>query len=217
MRASVVLLLIVFAASSALSVRAYVLYERSDSATSGVIGASNDVLIGLLNAETGQRGYLLTNKSVYLQPYDAALSTVPADQQFLASQISAVPGGGPDIVELKSLAAAKMAELAQTINLHRAGDHAGALRIVDTSEGKRVMDHAWAVIADLQRTATVAGGSRRSGLRTQLTAFIALAAAVAAVDLCASFVLRRRLRRAGEEIRGPRTAGTAPHHSPGTG
>ena len=201
MRASVVLFLILFIGSSALSVRAYVLYERADAATSDVIGASNDLLIGLLNAETGQRGYLLTSKAVYLQPYKAALSTVPADQQRLGSEVSAVPGGGQYVAELKSLVAAKMAELATTINLARAGDHAGALRIVETNEGKQVMDEVRGVTADLQRAAAAAGASRRSDLGTQLTAFIVLAAVLAAAGLVASLALRRRLRRAGEEIR----------------
>ena len=196
-----VLLLILFVASSTLSVRAYVLYERADFATSGVTGSSDELLIELLNAETGQRGYLLTGKPVYLQPYDTALSTVPADQQRLASNVSAIPGGGPYLVELNSLVAAKMAELAQTVRLARAGDHAGALRIVDTSEGKRVMDDARGVIADLQRAATASGASQRSALRIQLIAFIVLAAVLAAADLRASFLLRRRLFRASEKIR----------------
>ena len=65
-----VAVLILFAGSSAFAVRAYVLYERANSTTSSVIAASNDLLIALLNAETGQRGYLLTNKPIYLQPYD---------------------------------------------------------------------------------------------------------------------------------------------------
>ena len=86
--ASAALLLILFAGSSALSVRAYVLYGRASSTTSAVIGASNGLLIALLNAETGQRGYLLTGKRIYLQPYDRAVSAVPADQQRLGSQVS---------------------------------------------------------------------------------------------------------------------------------
>ena len=195
-----VLLLILFVASSALSVRAYVLYERADSTTASVTAASNSLLIELLNAETGQRGYLLTSNPVYLQPYDTALSTVPADQQRLGSQVSAVPGGGQYVAELKSLVAAKMAEMATTINLARAGDHAGALRIVDTNEGMQVMDDVRGVIADLQRAATAAGASRRSDLATQLVAFAVLAAILAVTDLLASSFLRRRLRRAGEEI-----------------
>jgi signal transduction histidine kinase len=199
-RALVVLLLILFVGVSALSVRAYVLYERADFATAGVTAAGDSLLIELLNAETGQRGYLLTGKLVYLQPYDTALSTVPADQQRLGSEVSAVPGGGKDVVELKTLVAKKMAELANTINLARAGDHAGALKIVNTKEGLQVMDNTRGVIADLQRAAGAADASRRSALGTQLVAFAVLAAVLAATDLLASFVLRRRLRRAGEEI-----------------
>ncbi len=195
------LLLILFVASSALSVLSYVLYDRADVTTSDVIGASNDLLIGLLNAETGQRGYLLTGNPAYLQPYDAALLTVPADQQRLGSLVSAVPGGGQYFAALKSLVAAKLAVIAETIKLERAGDHAGAVRIVNTDEGKRVMDDARGVTADLQRAATAAGASRRSALGTQLTFFIVLAAVLAAADVMAGLSLRRRLRRATKEIR----------------
>ena len=199
--ASVALLLILFVASSALSVRAYVLYARADFATSNVIGASNDLLIGLLDAETGQRGYLLTNNPVYLQPYDAALSAIPADQRRLGSQASAVPGGRQYFATLKSLAAAKLAVIAETIKLERAGDHAGAVRLVDTNAGKQIMDEARGTTAALQRNATAAGASRRSDLGTQLTAFIILAAVLAAADVGASLVLGRRLRRATKQIR----------------
>jgi light-regulated signal transduction histidine kinase (bacteriophytochrome) len=94
-----------------------------------------------------------------------------------------------------------MAELANTIDLARAGNHAGALRIVNTNEGLQVMDNARKVIADLQRAAAAAGASRRSDLATQLIAFAALQTVLAVTGLLAGFVLRRRLRRAGEEIR----------------
>jgi len=195
-----VLLLILLAASSALSVRAYVLYQNANFTTASVTGAGNSLLIELLNAETGQRGYLLTSKPLYLQPYDTALSTVPADQQRLGSEVSAIPGSGKYVVQLKSLVATKMAELATTIKLARAGDHTAALRIVNTDEGLQVMDNARGVIADLQRAAAAAGASRRSDLHTQLVAFVVLAVVLAVTDLLASFVLRRRLRRAGAEI-----------------
>ena len=199
--ASVVLLLLLFVASSALSALAYVLYDRADLTTTEVIGASDDLLIGLLNAETGQRGYLLTSNPVYLQPYDTALSTVPADQRRLGALVPAVPGGGQYFAELNRLVAAKMAVIAETINLARAGDHAGALRIVDTNEGKQIMDEARRATADLQRAATAAGASRRSDLRTQLVAVIVLAVILAAANLIASLLLRRRLRRAREDNR----------------
>jgi signal transduction histidine kinase len=195
------LLLILFAGSSVLSVRAYVLSGRASSTTSSVVGASNDLLIALLNAETGQRGYLLTSKPVYLQPYDKALSVVPADQERLGAQASTVPGARQYLLRLDTLVAAKLAELTATIDLARAGDHARALRIVDTGEGKQVMDHARRVIADLQRTAAAAGASRRSALQTQLTVFGVLAAILGIVVVSVLLFLRRRLRRTATDIR----------------
>ncbi len=118
--ASVVLFLLLLVASSALSVLAYVLYQRADLTTTEVMGASDDLLIGLLNAETGQRGYLLTSNPVYLQPYDMALSKVPAEQKRLGALVLAVPGGGKYFAELKRLVATKMAELADD---HQPGAH----------------------------------------------------------------------------------------------
>jgi PAS domain S-box-containing protein len=196
----VALLLILFAGSTVLSVRAYVLYERATSTTSGVIRASNDLLIELLNAETGQRGYLLTKRAIYLQPYDRALRLVPADQQRLGSRVSAVPSGRQYLVELNHLATAKMAELARTVSLGRAGDHAAALRIVDTGEGKRIMDHARVVIADLQRAAAAAGASRRSDLRTRLAVFAVLAAILGAACVGGYLYLRRRLSSSVRDV-----------------
>ena len=195
------LLLILFAGSSAFSVRAYVLYGRASSTTSSVIAASNDLLIALLNAETGQRGYLLTNKPIYLQPYDRALSEVPADRRRLGSQVSAVPDGRQYLVTLNKLVTAKMAELSRTINLARAGDHPDAVRIVGTGEGKRVMDHARKVIADLQGAAVAAGASRHSDLQTQLTIFAVLATVLGIVAVSVLLFLRRRLRQAAKMIR----------------
>ena len=195
------LFLILFVGSSALSVRAYVLYGRANSTTSSVIGASNDLLVALLDAETGQRGYLLTNKPIYLQPYDSARSKLPADQRRLGSQVSAVPGGRQYLVTLNNLVKAKMELVARTISLARGGDRAGAVRIVDTNEGKKVMDHARRVIADLQRAASVEGASRRSDLRTQLTVFTVLAAVLSIALAGLLLFLGQRLRRAAKEIR----------------
>ncbi len=201
LRGLAAVLVILFAGSAALSVRAYVLYESANSTISGVIGASDSLLIELLNAETGQRGYLLTYKPVYLQPYETALVAIPADQQDLGSWISAVPGGGQDLVRLNTLVAAKMTELAETVSLARGHNRATALRIVDTNEGKRVMDHARRVIADIQAAAVAAGDSRRSDLRTQLIVFAVLAAVVGITVASALVLSGRRLRRSAKEIR----------------
>lgn len=194
------LVLILFVGSLALSARSYVLYARVTATTLGVVTASNDLLVELLNAETGQRGFLLTGKPIYLQPYDLATSTIPADQELLGLRISAVPGGRGYLVRLNALVAAKMAELAETITLARSGDRAAALRIVNTTEGKRVMDNARRVIAGLQRATTTADASRRSDLQHQLVVFAALAALLGMVAAAILLFLTGRLRHAAKEI-----------------
>jgi len=51
--------------------------------TSGDIrDATEDLLSQLKDAETGQRGYLLTGKDEYLEPYHTALSRIPADLDY---------------------------------------------------------------------------------------------------------------------------------------
>ena len=42
-----------------------------------VITTLDELLSGAQNAETGQRGYLLTNNEKYLEPYNAALIEIP--------------------------------------------------------------------------------------------------------------------------------------------
>ncbi len=195
------LFLVLLVGSSVFLVRAYVLYNRATSTTSSVIAASNDLLVALLNAETGQRGYLLTSRPSYLQPYDAALSEVPADQRRLASPASAVPGGRSYLVALNKLVTLRMTALAKTIDLARGGDHAGAVRAVETGYGKRVMDRARRVIKDLQRAAAAEGAARRSDLRTQLTVSGVLAAVLGIAVVSVLLFLGRRLREAVQEIR----------------
>ena len=201
MLASVALLLILCAGASAIAVQSYLHYEAASSTDAGIATASDSLLIELLNAETGQRGYLLTGRLIYLQPYDTALAAIPGDQERLASQISAVPGGGPDLTRLNTLVAAKVAELTRTIALARAGHRADALQIVDSNEGKHVMDQARGVIAGIQRAAAAATASRRSDAQKRLTVSAGLAAILGLVVVIALIALLRRVRESGLQVR----------------
>ena len=92
------------------------------------------------NAETGQRGYLLTHKESYLEPYEQAISRRVDLLHTLRQLTSDNPQQQKNIDLLEPLVNAKFAELAQTVALERAGDHAGALDIVMNDFGKNTMD-----------------------------------------------------------------------------
>jgi CheY-like chemotaxis protein/signal transduction histidine kinase/CHASE3 domain sensor protein len=105
-----------------------------------VIGALDNLLSTAQDAETGQRGFLLTGAEKYLQPYDGAVSKVAADLDNLAVLTQDNPTQQTNLAQLKPHFAAKLAELKQTIELRRDQGPAAALAIVNTDRGKVEMD-----------------------------------------------------------------------------
>ena len=88
---------------------------------------ARSLLVELLNAETGQRGFLLTADEKYLEPYataTASLDTLLANLRELTSDNESEQRR---IQNLKSLIDAKMGELLETVILMRQGQHADAL------------------------------------------------------------------------------------------
>jgi PAS domain S-box-containing protein len=100
-----------------------------------------EILLSMLkDAETGQRGYLLTNRTNYLEPYQAAREHLPDVLAAGVAPLVKLKEGPVDLGRLRSLVAEKMAELAETIALHRAGHAAEALAIVEAGNGQAMMD-----------------------------------------------------------------------------
>lgn len=117
------------------------------------------MLTGLESAETGQRGFLLTQKDSYLQPYERGRQELPAALDALGADLAATPGAdaaAPLLASLRAITADKLAELADTLARARAGDQAGALDMVQSDRGQHDMDalrQLIATLSDQQRTA----------------------------------------------------------------
>ena len=80
----------------------------------------NQVLIDRLrDAETGQRGFLLTDRPEYLEPYNAAVERLPADLNELHTITAETPEQRRRFLQLQSLATDKLSELRRTIELRR--------------------------------------------------------------------------------------------------
>jgi CheY-like chemotaxis protein/CHASE3 domain sensor protein len=109
------------------------------------------LLSTLQDAETGQRGFLLSGNETYLVPYTNASAAL--DNEFINARRLLV-GNSEQLARLdilQRLAADKMSELAQTISMRRGGDSAGALALVRTNRGKEAMERARATIAEMQQ------------------------------------------------------------------
>jgi CheY-like chemotaxis protein/signal transduction histidine kinase/CHASE3 domain sensor protein len=113
---------------------------------------SLDQLLSLIqDAETGQRGFLLTGNERYLDPYANAVATVPARLNAIRSLTEDNASQQRNLVELRSDIDAKLAELKQTIDLYRGGDTKGSLALVTTDRGKVYMDQIRTQLAVMQQ------------------------------------------------------------------
>ncbi|RYE82524.1 MAG: hypothetical protein EOO75_20575, partial [Myxococcales bacterium] len=107
----------------------------------------------LLDAETGQRGYLLTGDRAYLVPYLAAAPALAEQVDSLERSVSDNPGQRLHLATLRAAARQKTDELAETIRLRDAGQD--PLPLVRSDAGRRHMGAArsalGALIEDEQR------------------------------------------------------------------
>jgi signal transduction histidine kinase/DNA-binding response OmpR family regulator/CHASE3 domain sensor protein len=116
-----------------------------------VITTLDGLLSSAKDAETGQRGFLLTDDEHYLEPYNAALLALTSQLDELSQLTGDNPKQHDRIGLLKLHIAAKLAELQQTIDLHRTQGSAAALAIVRTDRGKAEMDTVRAQLATMDQ------------------------------------------------------------------
>ena len=167
-----------------------------------VMGALNDLLSTIQDAETGQRGFLLTNNERYLEPYNNALGRAGPDLGRLAELTADNARQQTNIAELRRHVDAKLNELKETIELRRKSGAQAALAVVATDRGKIEMDAIRAQIGVMQqeedRLRAIRLGEMGSAYRTAWTSGI-LAAALGVLLTLAVGVLVLRAIRAREQ------------------
>ena len=105
-----------------------------------VVIALDELFSTVQDAETGQRGFLLTGADRYLQPYRDAVAAVPARLDAVAGLIADNPAHQAALAQVRGRIDAKLAELRQTVDLRRSSGAAAALEVVTTDRGKVEMD-----------------------------------------------------------------------------
>jgi signal transduction histidine kinase/CheY-like chemotaxis protein/CHASE3 domain sensor protein len=151
---------------SYLSLQATISASRNLTQSVEVLGQLNSVLSTLKDAETGQRGYLLTGDESYLEPYSSAVAALPGEFGTLRGLIANRPQQRKRLEALESLADQKMSELRQTVDLRRAGQTSASLTVVRSDRGKVLMDRVRAVIGDMDVTERQLVGQRSEDWRS---------------------------------------------------
>ena len=103
----------------------------------------------LVDAETGQRGYLLTGNETYLEPYRDAIRNLDRTMGQLKDLTSDNPNQRKHIQALEPLVEKKLAELQTTIDLRKSKGLAAANTLVLAGSGKQWMDQIRVVLAEM--------------------------------------------------------------------
>ena len=123
--------------------------------TRRVIRSANAFLSTLKDAETGQRGFLLTGQANYLEPYRQAISAIAPNLTELTNATSTRPDQAARVQRIKPLVEKNLGELQQTIDLRQSQRPEAALAVVTSGEGRAVMDQIRQIVAEME---TVANG-----------------------------------------------------------
>src|SRR5664280_1590560 len=125
--------------------------EQLVSHTLRVLNASGLLLSTMEDAETGQRGYLLTGDDGYLQPYRSALSKQSLARQDLRQLTADNSGQQARIGKLDQLVETRLSVSSRIIALYRTDGSNAALAAIATDEGKRVMDEIRGLLRDIEQ------------------------------------------------------------------
>ena len=100
-----------------------------------------DVMRSASEAESGQRGFLLTGESTYLTGYDVAVAKMPVQLSALRDTLNSRETLIQSHKEVASLILAKFEELDETLALYRRGEVEPALKLVRSGKGQAAMEN----------------------------------------------------------------------------
>jgi methyl-accepting chemotaxis protein len=155
-----------------------------------------EALLSLLkDAETGQRGFLLTGEESYLKPYHDAKGGIGRALERLKDLTRDNPDQRPRLEALKARSDDKLQELQQTIELRKTKDLKDALEVVKMGKGKEIMDEARGLIKDMKDEENRLLDQRSADTKTstqiaKYTIGLGTALAVVCVSLWGFFIAR---------------------------
>jgi methyl-accepting chemotaxis protein len=124
-----------------------------------------ELLSLMKDAETGQRGFVITGDDSYLEPYRAALQDIRKTQETLRDLTADNPGQSRRVADLGPLIDDKLNELTHPIELRRSAGIDAAAKFVLNGQGKSTMDRIRDIVRDADRENAEALAQRSAAAR----------------------------------------------------
>ena len=157
------------------------------------------LLSELQDSETGQRGYLLTGQSEYLEPYDNGVRSIDQTLKQTRALLKNNPAQIQKLDALEILVASKLAELSNTIQLRQNQGFDAALKVVKTNRGKADMDRIRDLILamQIQTKQLLQQQETQTQAQTQMVIVVSAASSILALltGIVGAITIRRDLDR----------------------
>lgn len=176
--------------------------QKSLDNTSLLTTSIEQLHLSIVQAESGQRGYLLTEEEDYLMPYYDAIEQLQSQTDHVKSLHSEIDGQAERIAQLLVLTEAKIKELKQTVKLATNDKERRALYVLNTHRGRELYKKIRVKVNDIQDRELlfkVSHFSKLAQIKNEAKITFAITAVTSALLILGMFILTRlNLRNAAQ-------------------
>jgi PAS domain S-box-containing protein len=129
-----------------------------------VLDSNETLLSALKDAETGERGFLITGDKAYLEPYHQASDLIPGALAQLSTLTQDDPPQADRLKLIAPLVSEKLAQFEQAIEIMQRQGSAAAADFVRTGRAKRTMDRIRELSAAIKSEESASLTGRREAL-----------------------------------------------------
>ena len=164
---------------------------------------ARELMLLMVDAETGQRGYLLTGRAEFLAIHDEAQARLPAVGEQL-SRMAVEADEVERVGRLRELKRQRLMVMDQTIDLARAGRIGEAVQVLRRGEGKALMDAMREEVAAIDAIESARVQRRGLAQRNATWAAIGVNAVSAVLIIALAVISLMLIRRYVGEIQAAR-------------
>lgn len=163
----------------------YILQERT------IRRMAADLMQKLTDAETGQRGFVITGNELFLQPYEDSVGEIRSEVEKLAKAVADRPVKAAQMDTLRDRIRGKLAEMGEAINLVRSGEQDQAIELVQSDVGRELMNDIRQMLDQFKQLsdANVESGTQAQIAATQQLQWITVGGGIAIVAVMGGAIL----------------------------
>jgi signal transduction histidine kinase len=121
-----------------------------------------------LDAETGQRGYLLTGREAYLSPYKSSIAQIDGTLDFLRNRLAGNQQQLAQFAAISRMLARKLGEMEMSIELRQKNEEVAWRSVIETDQGREYMEAMREAARKLMETVNENVGEHQAQIRQTL-------------------------------------------------